>query len=466
MIDLKNFRNIHCIGIGGIGLSAIAEILMSRGYHVSGSDMKESDITRKLAEKGATIYIGHDRSNVENVDLIIYSAAIAEENPEVIRARERGIPLASRAEILGLLMQEYGIGIAISGTHGKTSTTSMVSLVLKQAGLDPTILVGGQLDEIGGNVRVGGKEYFVTEACEYRDSFLELKPDIELILNIDSDHLDYFKSMDHIVQSFDRFARAVPETGVIIAYDSNPFVNEVIHGLPNVITFGYNQSCSYQITKVRFNENGMPSFRMICRTDGREEDLGEVSLQVPGEHNILNAAAAFTCCHILNVDPKVICETLGAYHGTHRRFDVIGTTEKGVRIVDDYAHHPTEIHATLSAAEKLPHGKLWCLFQPHTYTRTLALFDQFRDAFAEADVLILADIYAAREKDIYHVSSEKLCEAIRREHPEKEVLYMDSFQKIADYVDEHAQKGDMVLTMGAGDIYKVGKMILEKDNDH
>ncbi len=462
MIDLKEHKNIHCIGIGGIGLSAIAQILLSRGYHVSGSDMKESDITRNLEKQGARIFIGHSGSNVDETDLIIYSAAIAEENPEVIRARELNIPMASRAEILGLLMQEYGLGIAISGTHGKTTTTSMVSLVLDRAGLDPTILVGGQMDEIGGNVRVGGKEYFVTEACEYRDSFLELKPDIELILNIDSDHLDYFKSMDHIVQSFDRFARAVPESGVIIAYDSNPFVNEVIHGLPNVITYGYNQSCGYQISRVRFDENGMPSFRMICHTGEQPEDLGEVSLQVPGEHNILNAAAAFACCHVLHVDPAVICETLGSYHGTHRRFDVIGTTEKGVQIVDDYAHHPTEIHATLSAAEKLPHGKLWCLFQPHTYTRTLALFDQFRDAFQEADILILADIYAAREKDIYNISSEKLCEAIRKAHPEKEVYYIDSFQKIADYVDEHAQKGDMVLTMGAGDIYKVGKMIMEK----
>ncbi|MBQ1490070.1 MAG: UDP-N-acetylmuramate--L-alanine ligase [Eubacterium sp.] len=463
MIDLKNYKNIHCIGIGGIGLSAIAEILLSRGYHVSGSDMKESDITRRLAERGAVIYKGHFASNVEDADLIVYSAAIAEENPEIIRARELGIPLASRAEILGLLMDEYGLGIAISGTHGKTTTTSMVSLVLARAGLDPTILVGGQMDEIGGNVRVGGKQYFVTEACEYRDSFLQLRPDIELILNIDSDHLDYFKSMEHIVDSFDRFARAVPESGHIIAYDSNPFVNEVIHGLPNVITYGYNKSCTYQISRVRFDENGMPSFRMLYHEDGEQTDLGEVILNVPGEHNILNAAAAFACCHLLQVDPALICETLGEYHGTHRRFDVIGTTKKGVRVVDDYAHHPTEIRATLSAAQKLPHGTVWCCFQPHTYTRTLALFDQFVDAFGDADVLVLADIYAARERDIFNISSEKLCEAIQRKYPDKKVCYMDSFEKIADAVREGAQDGDLVITMGAGDIYKVGRMIMDAE---
>ena len=219
MIDLKRYRNIHCIGIGGVGLSAIAEILVSRGYHVTGSDMKSSEMTEKLKKSGITIYIGHRAENVENADLIIYSAAIAEENPEIIRAREKNIPLASRAEILGTLMDEYESSVAISGTHGKTTTTSMVSLVLEAAGLEPTILVGGQLDEIGGNVKVGNSPYFVTEACEYRDSFLQLRPKIEVILNIDSDHLDYFKDIDHIVRSFDKFARAVPEDGKIIAYE-------------------------------------------------------------------------------------------------------------------------------------------------------------------------------------------------------------------------------------------------------
>ena len=461
MIDLRKYRNIHCIGIGGVGLSAIAEILVSRGYHVTGSDMKSSEMTEKLKKSGITIYIGHRAENVENADLIIYSAAIAEENPEIIRAREKNIPLASRAEILGTLMDEYESSVAISGTHGKTTTTSMVSLVLEAAGLEPTILVGGQLDEIGGNVKVGNSPYFVTEACEYRDSFLQLRPKIEVILNIDSDHLDYFKDIDHIVRSFDKFARAVPEDGKIIAYDSNPFVSEVIKGHANVVTYGYNENSTYHISEVRFNSEGMPSFSV----SHNGVKLEHVQLNVPGEHNILNAAAAFACCHVLGVDADLIAGTLESYHGTQRRFDIIGTTDRGVKVVDDYAHHPTEIRATLSAAHNIPHRKLWCLFQPHTYTRTLALFDQFADAFEQTDVLILADIEAAREKDIYNISSEKLAEEIRREHPDKEVYYMDSFDKIADYVREHAEDGDVVITMGAGDIYKAGKMIMEQDKE-
>ena len=458
MINLSAYRNIHCIGIGGVGVSAIAEILLARGYNVSGSDMKQSDLTDRLAADGVKIYIGHSAENVEDADLIVYSAAIAEENPEVIRAREKNIPLASRAEVLGVLMDDFKNSIAISGTHGKTTTTSMVSLILENAKLEPTILVGGNLAEIGGNVKVGSGDYFVTEACEYRDSFLELRPRIEVILNIDSDHLDYFEDIHHIVRSFDQFAKAVPEDGKVIAYDANPFVSQVIKDIPGAITYGYNENCTYHIANVLFDENGMPDFEVYYQG----ESLGKVKLSMPGEHNILNAVGAFACCHQLGVEPQVIIDTLDKFKGTQRRFDIQGTTEKGVKIVDDYAHHPTEIKATLSAARNIPHNKLWCLFQPHTYTRTLALFNEFAESFEETDVLILAKIYAAREKDIYKVSSKGLAEEIMKNHPDKEIYYMDTFEEIADYVKQHAQQGDLVITMGAGDIYKVGEMILEK----
>lgn len=458
MVNLDNHRNIHCIGIGGIGLSAIAEILLSRGYNVSGSDMKESDLTDKLKENGAKIYIGHRAENVDDADLIIYSAAIAEENPEVIRAREKNIPLASRAEILGLLMDEYPNSIAISGTHGKTTTTSMVSLILKNANLDPTILVGGNLSEIGGNYSVGHGEYFVTEACEYRDSFLELRPQIEVILNIDSDHLDYFKDIEHIVNSFDRFTKNVRNGGKIVAYDANPFVNRVIKDLPNVITYGYNSNCSYAIENVRFTKDGMPIFDIA----ENGEHITGIELNVPGEHNILNAAAAFACCHELGVPAETIKETLKEYHGTKRRFDIIGKTDRGVLLVDDYAHHPTEIKATLSAAQNLPHNRVWCLFQPHTYTRTLALFDDFAEAFQQADILVLTEIYAAREKNIYNISSEALAEKIKKEHPDKEITYIPTLEGVAEKVADEAMDGDLVITMGAGDIYKAGKIIMDK----
>ena len=458
MVNLDNHRNIHCIGIGGIGLSAIAEILISRGYNVSGSDMKESDLTDKLKENGATIYIGHRAENVDGADLIIYSAAIAEENPEVKRAREKNIPLASRAEILGLIMDEYKNSIAISGTHGKTTTTSMVSLILKNAKLDPTILVGGNLSEIGGNYSVGEGDYFVTEACEYRDSFLELRPQIEVILNIDSDHLDYFKDIDHIVNSFDRFTKNVRNGGRIVAYDANPFVNRVIKDLPNVITYGYNSNCTYAIENVHFAKSGMPVFDI----SKAGEHISGIELSVPGEHNILNAAAAFACCHELGVSAEIIKETLKEYHGTKRRFDIIGKTERGVLLVDDYAHHPTEIKATLSAAQNLPHNRVWCLFQPHTYTRTLALFDEFAEAFQQADVLVITEIYAAREKNIHNISSEALVEKIKSEHPDKEIEYIATLEGVAQKVAAGAEEGDLVITMGAGDIYKAGMMIMDE----
>lgn len=457
MIDLKKHKNIHCIGIGGIGVSALAKILVSRGYNVTGSDMKESEMTDELEKLGIKVFIGHRAENVEGADLIIYSAAIAPENPEIKRGMELGIELASRAELLGTLMDEFKTSIAVSGTHGKTTTTSMVSLILEHADYKPTIFVGGNLDEIGGNVKVDTGDYFVAEACEYRDSFLKLRPDIEIILNIDSDHLDYFKDIEHIVESFGKFVSYVPDDGIIIAYDANPFVNEVIKGHSNAVTYGYNRNSTYYISDVAFSD-GMPSFHV----NYNGEDFGKIQLAIPGEHNILNATASFACCHRLGVPVDVIKTTLERFTGTERRFDVKGVYGRGFKLVDDYAHHPTEIKATLDAAANLPHNRLWCLFQPHTYTRTLALFHEFADAFAKADVLILADIYAAREKNIYEISSEKLADEIKRVHPDKDVRYIDSFDGIADYVLENADEGDLVITMGAGDIYKAGDIIKAK----
>ena len=457
MFDLSKYKNIHAIGIGGIGLSAICEILLSRGYNVSGSDMKESEMTMKLAQMGARVFIGHRKENVENADVLLYTAAIGPDNPELLRAKERGIPCLSRAEMLGHLMSEYENSIAVSGTHGKTTTTSMVSLIMENAKLDPTILVGGNLGEIGGNCQVGHSKYFVTEACEYVDSFLSLKPKIEIILNIDSDHLDYFKDINQIVSSFDKFAKLVPEDGTIIAYEANPFVNKVINGLDNVITFGLNENCDYYGKNITFDENGMPGFDVYKKG----EFLTHVNLNVPGEHNVLNALAAFACTNSLGVDAKTIADTLHNYTGTERRFDIIGMTQNGVKVIDDYAHHPTEIKATLAATKNVPHNELWVCFQPHTYTRTLALFDEFADAFEGADHLILAEIYAAREKNIYKVSSQQLMEKIKELHPDMDVCYIDNFDDMADYLKKNTSKGDMVITMGAGDIYKVGDLLLK-----
>ena len=461
MINLPDYKKIHCIGIGGIGLSAVAEILMARGYDISGSDMKESDMTAKLARDGARIHIGHNAENVEGKDLVIYSSAISMENPELARATELGIPTVTRAQALGALMEEYDSSIAISGTHGKTTTTSMVSLILKNAQKEPTILVGGNLPEINGNVYVGQNDYFVTEACEYMDSFLNLKPKIEIILNIDSDHLDYFKDVDHIARSFDKFAKLVPENGAVIAYDAKPFVQSVISGLPNAITFGLSESCDYYASDINFDNDGMPQFKV----NHGGKVLGQIELAVPGEHNILNALAAFACCHIQGVAVEDIIKTLDGYTGTHRRFDLLGETSTGIRIVDDYAHHPTEIKATLAAVRNMKHNTLWCLFQPHTYTRTMALLDDFATAFDEADKVVLAEIYAAREKNIHKISSKTLMNKIKEHDVNKDVYFFEDFEEIASFVYNNAQEGDLVITMGAGDIYKVGEMILEKDKN-
>ena len=458
MIDLKNKQKIHCIGIGGIGLSAIADILIARGFKVSGSDMNRGETIEKLINDGAEIHIGHKAENIEGADLVIYSAAIGKDNPELVRAEELGIQTVTRAEMLGLLMEQNENSVAVAGTHGKTTTTSMISLILKNADLDPTLLVGGNLHELDGNVRVGNSSYFVTEACEYMDSFLSLRPKFEIILNIDSDHLDYFKDIDHIVESFEKFTRLVPEDGMIIAYSANPFVSKAVKGMKNVITFGLEESCDYSAINVEFDHGGLPSYELYKKG----EKLGNIKLSIPGEHNILNSLAAVACADIMGVSLDIMKETLEAYKGTERRFDIMGVTKKGAKVVDDYAHHPTEIRATLKAAHNVPHNKMWVIFQPHTYTRTIALFDEFAEAFSEPDGIVLAEIYAAREKNIHKISSSALVPAIKERFPEKEVTYFPDFDEIVGFIDRHAKEGDLVITMGAGDVYKIGEMLLEK----
>ena len=313
MLDISKYKHVHCIGIGGIGVSAIAEILNSQGYTVSGSDMKKSDITERLLYQGITVYLGHAAENIQGADLIVYSAAVSPENPEIIAAKENNIPVVTRAEALGSLMSEYDTSIAISGTHGKTTTTSMVSLILEKAGVDPTIMIGGNLPEFHGNAKIGHSNYFVTEACEYMDSFLSLRPSIEIILNIDSDHLDYFKDIDHIVQSFNIFAGLVPEDGMIVAYDANPFVAGIIqkmHG-KHIITFGFNPGSTYSAAGLKFDSDGFPEFDVV--KEGKT--LTHIHLSIPGEHNIANSLAAFAICHTLDVNPDIIKAVLTVNKG-------------------------------------------------------------------------------------------------------------------------------------------------------
>ena len=457
-MGFEQYKRIHCLGIGGIGLSAVAEILADNGHIVTGTDINPSKVTRHLESIGIKVFPKHEPENVEGVDAIVYSNAVSDSNPEVLRARELGIPLFSRAEVLGMIMDKYEKSVAICGTHGKTTVTSMTSLILRNANYKPTILVGGNLPQINGNVEIGENKYFVTEACEYMDSFLQLRPSIGVILNIDSDHLDYFKDMEHIVRSFSTFVEQIPENGIIIAYGDNPFVKSILKGHTNKITYGYSESNDFYAENITFDEMGFPAFD-LCRKGNK---IASLQLSVPGEHNVLNAMAAFVTASYLKVDIPTIAATLKEYHGTNRRFDFNGKTENEALVFDDYAHHPTEIKATLSAAKNVKHNRLLLVFQPHTYTRTKALFDEFVDAFTDADVVILTDIYAAREKDVYDISSYKLMTAMKKRHPDSEIYYVKDFDDIVAYLRKVAKKGDIVMTMGAGDVYKVGDMLLGK----
>ena len=456
MVEIDKYKRIHYLGIGGIGLSAVAEILKDNGHTVTGTDIQVSEVTEHLESIGIKVFREHVAENVDNVDAVVYSAAVSDENPEVVRARELGIPLFSRAEVLGMLMENYRSSIAICGTHGKTTVTSMTSLILRNAEYRPTILVGGNLPEINGNVEIGSNDYFVTEACEDMDSFLNLKPSIGVILNIDSDHLDYFKDMDHIVKSFRTFVEQIGDEGTIVAYGDNPFVKDVLKDHSNKITYGYSESCDYYAENIVFDDMGFPSFD-ICHEGNK---VAEIKLAVPGEHNVLNSMAAFATARHLGVDVRTIRDTLAAFGGTHRRFDFTGITDGGVKVIDDYAHHPTECRATIAAASNVKHNRLWIVFQPHTYTRTKALFNEFTECFTGADVLVLTDIYAAREKDVYDISTEKLYNSMKELHPDKEIYYIGDFDRIADFIKSNAASGDMVITMGAGDVYKVGELIL------
>lgn len=454
-LDKHAIKHIHFIGIGGISMSAIAEVLLNFDYQVSGSDMKSSQITEKLVSKGANISIGHNENNLTSCDLVVYTAAVKMDNPELIKARALNIPIISRAEMLGLLMKDFKNSIAVSGTHGKTTTTSMISLILEFSDFNPTILVGGELDEIGGNVKVGSRDYFVTEACEYVGSFLKFFPNIGVILNVEEDHLDYFKDLDHIIDTFTQFANLIPTDGFLLAYNDDENIQKILPKVDcNLITFGSKKDSTYRYDHLNFDNGGFPQFDVFHK----DVHLGHFTLNVPGIHNVINSLAAIACCHALGVPTSKIATKLSSFKGTHRRFDLLGSVND-FTVVDDYAHHPTEIKATLQAASKLPHNKIWCIFQPHTYTRTKSLLKEFASSFDDADQVIIADIYAAREKDTGEIHATDLVDEIKSNN--KNALYMNDFEKITTYIKEHAKPKDLILTMGAGDIYEVGKMLLK-----
>lgn len=454
-INFDHPVHVHFIGIGGISMSGLAEILIDAGFPVSGSDARKSPLTQHLAAKGAKISYPQMASNInDSIDLVVYTAAIANDNPEFVAASENNIPLMTRASLLGQIMKNYKIPIAISGTHGKTTTTSMVSEVLLAADTDPTLSIGGILKSIGGNIRVGNSDYFVTEACEYTNSFLSFFPRVSIILNIEEDHMDFFKDIDDIRCSFRKFADILPADGTLIINKGIDRLEELVDGLKcNIITFGSDPGADYSYTDAVYDALGRGSYTLL--KSGKR--CGTVKLGVVGEHNILNSLSVVALMDTLGIDSATVLDALSAFQGTDRRFEHKGEIG-GVQILDDYAHHPTEITATLKAAANYPHKTLWCVFQPHTYTRTKAFLQDFAKALSLADKVILTDIYAAREKNTIGISSMDLLREL--EKLGTECYYFESFDEIENFLLKNCINGDLLITMGAGDVVKIGESLL------
>ena len=459
-ISFDNPVHVYFIGIGGISMSGLAQILIQEGFTISGSDNKESSMTKALEAMGIKIVYGQKAENITSsdpIDVVVYTAAIHPDNPEFVAAKEAGIPMLTRAELLGQIMLEYDLPVAISGTHGKTTTTSMVSKILLEADTDPTLSIGGVFKDIGGNIRVGKSEYFVTEACEYTNSFLSFFPKISVISNIDADHLDFFKDLDDIRHSFRKFAQLLPDDGTLVISGDIDNLNEITDGLKcSIFTYGSKDSFDYYPTDIAYDSQGNPSFTAHL-PNGKEL---KIKLAVPGIHNVYNALAAIAVANILNIEETHTVTALSKFGGTSRRFEYKGEIG-GVTIIDDYAHHPTEIKATLTAAQNYPHGKIWCVFQPHTYTRTKALLDEFAQALSLADHVVLADIYAAREKDTLGISSRTLRDKIvSMGHECNYFPTKENFSEIEKFLLQNCTKGDLLITMGAGDVVKIGDELL------
>ena len=418
--------------------------------------MKSSPITEKLEHHGASIVYGQKAENItDDIDLVVYTAAIHPDNPEFQAVIRKGIPHMDRAELLGQIMRNYKNSIAVSGTHGKTTTTSMLSLIMLAGACDPTISVGGILKDIDGNIRVGRSQNFITEACEYTNSFLKFNPRIELILNVDADHLDFFKDLDDIRHSFRLFSEKLNKDGILIINGEIPDLSYFTQGLPcKIITYGLEADDDYTAKNISFNEYACGSYDLYVNG----EKLDHITLNVTGLHNVSNSLAAIAAARELGIPMEHIKAGLMKFKGTDRRFEYKGEVN-GITILDDYAHHPTEIEATLTAAKNYPHRKIWCAFQPHTYTRTKALLHEFGKALSLADHVVLADIYAAREADTGEIHSKDLQAEIRRQGTE--VDYFSTFEQIENFLLKNCHPGDLVITMGAGDIVNVGEDLLK-----
>lgn len=462
---LKGKKHIHFIGIGGSGMYPLAQILHSQGYYLTGSDNNETETLEAVRKMGIPVFMGQKAENIEGADLIVHTAAIMADNPELIASKASGVPVLERSELLGIVTSWYDNAICVSGTHGKTTTTSMITQILYTAGVDLSAFIGGKLPCIGGSGRAGKSDIMVCESCEFVDTFLKLYPDIAVILNIDEDHLDYFKNLENIIKSFHKFAENATKALIINGDDANTLkAVEGIYG-KEIITFGLEEKNNYyakDITRI----SGMETEYTLMH---KNESLGKIRLHVVGMHNVLNSLAAAASAFYVNVPFDSIQKGLSDFRGAGRRFELIGK-EKGITIVDDYAHHPTELSVTLNAAMGMGYKRVWAVFQPFTFSRTAILLDDFVKALSIPDIAVLTDIMGSREKNTYNIFTRNLAEKIdgcvyfpqdeKAEYTDERKY--ENFRQVCDYVCENAKDGDLVITLGCGDVYKVAKMIYKK----
>ncbi|MGN0660995.1 MAG: UDP-N-acetylmuramate--L-alanine ligase [Oscillospiraceae bacterium] len=449
---LNGKKHIHFIGIGGSGMYPLAQILHSKGYYLTGSDNNETETLKAVREMGIPVTLGQAAENIEGADLIVHTAAIMADNPELIAAKASGVPVLERSELLGLVTSWYDNAVCVSGTHGKTTTSSMLTQILLEAGVDASAVIGGKLPLIGGSGRVGSTDTMVCEACEFVDTFLKLYPDISVILNIDADHLDYFKTVDNIIKSFAKFAHNTTKTIIVNGDDDNSMkaVEEELED-KKIITFGFGKDNEYYPENIRQISGFNTEFSLMRNG----EKLSDISIFVPGIHNVLNAVAACAAAIECGVEPKDLAAGLKNFRGAGRRFELLAEIN-GITVADDYAHHPAELTVTLNAAKSMNFKRVWAVFQPFTFSRTKLLLNEFAASLKIADKVVMTEIMGSREKNVDGIHTSDLAKEIPGS------VWFDSFDRVAQYVVDNVQSGDLVITLGCGDVYKVAKIIIEK----
>ena len=439
---LKTRKHIHFIGIGGSGMFPMVQILHSEGFYITGSDNNETETTKIERKMGIPVTLGQAAENIEGADLIVYTAAIMSDNPELIAAKASGVPCLERSDMLGLLTRRYSKAVCVAGTHGKTTTSAMIAQTLLEGGFDPSAFIGGKVKALGGSGRAGKSDIFVVEACEFVDTFLKLSNDISVILNIDNDHLDYFGSIENSIKSFRKFASN--STGPVIVNGDDANTMKAVDGLDKeIITFGWSNKNDYYAADVRFLGGAKSGYTLMHHG----KPICEIRLSIPGKHNILNSMACAVVCLYLGMNPDEMAEHIDKFPGAGRRFEILGEVN-GVTIADDYAHHPTEIAATLKAAKEMDFHEVWAVFQPFTYSRTALLMDDFVTALSVADHVVMSEIMGSREKNTYNIYTRDLAEKIPGS------VWFNTFKEMADYTMSHAKPGDLVITLGCGDVYK------------